>query len=488
VEPYHVASLHLLYLKESGPSQGGVSAVPLSASAGAVPALGPTEPVDVERVRAAFDFPRSGRVVTNNAATTQPPRALLDLYRRLTADYENVHRGQSLASRRTTERFEASYDTIAAWLNAPSRRSIATYRSTTEAINAVMYSLLTEFRDGDNVVTTMMEHNSNFVPWYGLCHDILPRLGRRVECRVARFDHETGRLDLAHLASLVDARTKLVCCTGASNYLGVKPPLDAVRRIADASGYQQPDSRSGSLMLVDAAQLVPTSAIDVQAPDVDYLAFSFHKVMAPFGVGVLYAKEHLLRRSLPFLYGGDMIAEGQVAPDEVLYNDLPWKFAAGTPNILGTIVSAQALRLLVDLVAPSGTTRYYDSEECLPRPVVEQTMATVRAHTQSLTGAALDRLLDIDGLRLYGPTDPCARTALAAFTIRGTDPFQVAADLGDRGVEARAGCHCATLAHRDLGLDPPASCRLSFAAYNSHDDVITAVSTLERVVRSSRTR
>ena len=444
-------------------------------------------PLDVERVRAAFDFPRSGRVVTNNAATTQPPRALLDLQRRLTADYENVHRGQSVASRRTTERFEASYDTIAAWLNAPSRRTIATYRSTTEAINAVMYSLLTELRDGDNVVTTLMEHNSNFVPWYGLCREILPRFGRRVECRVARFDHETGQLDLEHLASLVDARTKLVCCTGASNFLGVKPPLAAVRRIADASGYQQPDSRSGSLMLVDAAQLVPTTAVDVQALDVDYLAFSFHKVLAPFGVGVLYAKEHLLRRSLPFLYGGDMIADGGVAPDEVLYNDLPWKFAAGTPNILGTIVSAQALRLLVDLVAPPGSTPFFDSEDRLSRPVVEQTMATVRAHTQTLTGAALDRLLEIDGLRLFGPSDPCARTALAAFTIRGTDPFAVAGRLGELGVESRAGCHCATLAHRDLGLDPPASCRLSFAVYNSMEDVMTAVSALERVIRTSRT-
>lgn len=451
-------------------------------------ACGPTpRPIDVERVRGAFYFPYTGRVATNNAASTQPPRKLLELYRRLTLDYENVHRGQSVASRRTTERFEASYDTIAAWLNAPGRRTIATYRNTTEAINAVMYSLLTEFRDGDNVVTTMMEHNSNFVPWYALCRQILPRLGRRVECRVARFDHETGELDLEHLASLVDNRTKLVCCTGASNFLGVKPPLSAVRRIADASGYQQPDSRNGSLMLVDAAQLVPSDTVDVRALDVDYLAFSFHKMMAPFGVGVLYAKENLLQRSLPFLYGGDMIAEGQVAPDEVLYNELPWKYAAGTPNILGTIVSAQALRLLVDLVDGSaGGTQYFDSEQPLARDVVEQTMYAVRAHTQTLTAAALERLLDIRGLRLYGPVDPAARVALAAFNVRGTSPFQIAEGLAALGVESRAGCHCATLAHRDLGLDPAASCRLSFAAYNSMNDVTTAVSALERVVRSSR--
>ena len=158
-------------------------------------------------MRAHFDFPATGRVVTNNAATTQTPRELVDLYRSLSPWYESVHRGQSTASQRITERFEESYDTIATWLNAPSRRSIATYRNTTEAINAVMYSLLTEFRDGDNVVTTLMEHNSNFVPWYALAHDLLPRFGRSVECRVARFVPETGALDLDHLAGLVDSRT-----------------------------------------------------------------------------------------------------------------------------------------------------------------------------------------------------------------------------------------------------------------------------------------
>jgi cysteine desulfurase/selenocysteine lyase len=128
-----------------------------------------------------------------------------------------------------TARFEESYDTIAQFIGAPGRASIALYRNTTEAINAVMYSLLTEFRDGDNVVTTKMEHNSNYVPWYAMCREILPRLGRRVEYRLARFDPGTGELDLEHLASLIDARTKLVCCTGASNFLGTRTPLAAVR-------------------------------------------------------------------------------------------------------------------------------------------------------------------------------------------------------------------------------------------------------------------
>jgi cysteine desulfurase/selenocysteine lyase len=446
----------------------------------------PTD-LDVQRIRSHFDFVRTGRVVTNNAASTQPPRELIDLYRRLAPWYENVHRGQSTASRRTTELFESSYDTIAAWLNAPSRRSIVTFRNTTEALNAIMYSLMTEFRDGDNVVTTMLEHNSNFVPWYALSHEILPRFGRRIECRIARFDPATGCLDLAHLASLVDHRTKLISCTGASNFLGTKPDLRAVRRIADASGYPQPNGERRSLLVVDGAQLVPTTAVDVQDLDIDYLCFSFHKLLAPFGVGVLYAKEHLLRDALPFLYGGDMIAEGQVAPDHVAYNRLPWKYAAGTPNILGVIVSAQALRFLVDVVGASGDRPYFETADPLTRRAVEQTMTSIGRHTRTLTAQALQAVSEIDGLTVHGPTIAGRRTPLVSFTIAGVNPFAIADGLDRYGIESRAGCHCATLAHRALGLDPPASCRLSFYLYNTADDVDRATSALARVAAQSRT-
>jgi cysteine desulfurase/selenocysteine lyase len=447
----------------------------------------PAAGLDVDRIRANFDFPRTGRVVTNNAASTQPPRALVDLYRRLTPWYENVHRGQSTASRRTTELFEGAYDTIATWLNAPDRRSIVTYRNTTEAINAVMYSLLTEFRDGDNVVTTTLEHNSNFVPWYALCREILPAFGRRVEYRLARFDPVTGELDLGHLASLVDDRTKLVCCTGASNFLGTKPDLAAVRRIARAGGYRQPNGEPGSLLLVDAAQLVPTSAVDVRALDVDYLAFSFHKLYAPFGVGVLYAKADLLAAARPFLYGGDMVAQNGVGPGHVRYNDLPWKYAAGTPNILGTVVSAQALRLLVDLVAPPGTgQRYFGTGAPLPRAAIEQAMERVGRHTRELTARALSAAHDIDGLTLYGPSDAARRTPLMSVNLAGRSAFAVAGELDRRGVESRAGCHCASLAHRALGLDPPASCRLSFAVYNTTADVDRSMDALAEIAAGRR--
>src|SRR6478735_6698785 len=290
---------------------------------------------------------------------------------------------------------------------------------------------------------------------------------RRVELRIARFDHRTGELDLDHLASLVDSRTKLVCCSGASNFLGSKPPLPIVRAIADAGGYPQPTGERRARLLVDGAQLVPSSFVDVRALDVDYLAFSFHKLLAPFGVGVLYAKEHLLDQSLPFLYGGEMVDDRQVTPDAVGYNGLPWKYSAGTPNILGVIVSAQALRLTADLLGGDPGRLYFRTEDPVPVPVVRRTMDRFGAHTALLTRRAMEGLSGVPGLWMLGVPPGTPRSPLVAFTVAGWSPFDLAAELNRHGVESRAGCHCATLAHHDLGLDPPASCRLSFYLYNS---------------------
>ena len=454
----------------AGPRANGMSREPVSAV-----------PLDVRAIRGHFVFPQLGRVVTNNAASTQPPRELLELYVSLGPGYENVHRGQSGASRAMTALFEESYDTIARFIGAPSRACIALYRNTTEAINAVMYSLLTEFRDGDNVVTTTMEHNSNYVPWYGMCREILPRLGRRAEYRLARFDPVTGELDLGHLASLIDGRTKLVCCTGASNFLGTRPDLAAVRALAGASGYCQPNGERRSYLLVDGAQLVPGSVVDVRALDVDYLAFSFHKLLAPFGVGVLYAREHLLQSSLPFLYGGDMIAEGQVFPDKVGYNCLPWKYAAGTPNILGAIVSAQAVRLLLDLALSPKRRAYFGTGKVIERGAVQEAMGRITAWNRQLTARALAGLGEIPGITIYGPRDPARRTSLVAFNLPGHDPVLTAQLLDRAGIEARAGCHGATLAHHTLKLDPPASCRLSFYLYNTPTEIDQAVAAVAAI-------
>jgi cysteine desulfurase/selenocysteine lyase len=441
------------------------------------------QPWDVDAVRRHFLFPHTGRIVTNNAASTQPPRELLELIGELAPQYESVHRGQSDASLRMTRRFEAAYDDIAAFVGARSRNEVVIVRNTTEAHNAVMYGLLTQFRDGDNVVTTLMEHNSNYVPWHAMGREILPRFGRSVEVRLARFDATSGELDLDHLASLIDDRTKLVCCTGASNFLGTRNPIAAVRALADGSGYEQPGGERRSWLMIDGAQLVPGSAVDVRAQGIDFLSFSFHKMLAPFGTGALVAREELLATMAPHLYGGDMIAEGQVFPDRVQYGALPWRHAAGTPNVIGTIVAAQALRLLLDLALPPPRAPHFGTERLIERPAVELAMQRIGAWNGRLTAHALERLAGVPGLTIYGPRDAARRTSLVAFNVTGHDPLALAAALNEAGVEARAGCHCATLAHHALGME--ASCRLSFYFYNRLDEVDRAVDALHAIVTAT---
>ena len=218
----------------------------------------------------------------------------------------------------------------------------------------------------------------------------------------------------------------------------------------------------------------------MQALGADYLSFSFHKMLAPFGVGVLVAKEHLLEASLPFLYGGDMVAERQVFADRVGYNALPWKYAAGTPNIIGTIVSAQALRVLLDLALTPKRLRYFDSDLRIEGSAVACAMGRVADWNRRLTERALDRLGAIPGITIYGPRDAARRSSLVAFNVKGHDPVALARALNDAGVESRAGCHCATLAHQALGID--ASCRLSFYLYNTLDEVDRAVGALADIV------
>ena len=438
--------------------------------------------INTKVIRKYFPAIKAGRIVSNNAASTQIPIQLLGLLKKLVVQYDNVHRGQSRSSLLTTEKFESSYDTIAQFIGAPSRKNIILYRNATEAINAVMYSLMTEFRDGDNVVTTFMEHNSNYVPWYGLCKEILPKFGINVECRIVNFDKETGELDLEHLKSLVDQKTKLVCCTGASNFLGTINPIKKIKEIADSSGYVQPNGDKRSYLLIDGAQTVPNTYTNVSELGVDFLVWSFHKMLAPFGVGVLYAKEKLLLNMRPFLYGGDMIAEGMVSPEKVEYNSLPWKFTAGTPNILGTILAAQTLRLLMDFSLNPKKHNYFLTDKPLETSDIKKAMDNIESHEKTLIGEALKILGDISSLNIYGPRDPEMRTCLVAFNCKCRSPFEIAEKLSKLGVESRAGCHCATLAHHYYGLDLPASCRLSFYIYNNIEDVVKACSAVKKCI------
>jgi cysteine desulfurase/selenocysteine lyase len=200
---------------------------------------------------------------------------------------------------------------------------------------------------------------------------------------------------------------------------------------------------------------------------------------APFGVGVLYAKEDLLLKMRPFLYGGDMIAEGQVSPEKVGYNVLPWKFTAGTPNILGTILSAQALRLLLDFSL--GKSKYFAKSNKLELSDVKMAMDNIEAHEKTLIGEALELLSKIPSLHIYGSKDPEKRTSLVAFTCKNKSPFEIAKELSNMGVESRAGCHCATMAHHYYKLNPPASCRLSFYIYNNLKDVKKACLAVKKI-------
>jgi len=209
-------------------------------------------------------------------------------------------------------------------------------------------------------------------------------------------------------------------------------------------------------------------------------------MFAPFGVGALYAKQELLERMRPFLYGGDMIAEGQVTPEKVAYNGLPWKFTAGTPNILGTILSAEAIRLLMDFSLNPGKHKYFMTDKKLERQDVQRAMKNVEEQEKMLIGEALKLLGEIPSLKIYGPKDAEKRTALVAFNCDNKTPFEIAEGLNKLGVESRAGCHCATLAHHFYQLNPPASCRLSFYIYNDLNDVRRACAAVKKVVEPEK--
>lgn len=449
--------------------------------------LSKKEAINLNRIRSFFPAISSGRIVSNNGASTQVPEQLLALSKDLSKIYDNVHRGQSDSSKKMTLLFENSYQTIADFIGASSKEEVILYRNATEAINSVMYSLMTEFKDGDNVVTTMMEHNSNYVTWYGLCNEILPKFGIKVECRVVNFNKETGELDLEHLKSLVDKRTKIVCCTAASNFLGTKNPLEKVRKIAKSSGYIQPNKEKGSYFLVDGCQFVPHSFVDVKKMKVDFFVWSFHKMLAPFGVGGLYARKELLEKMRPFLYGGDMIADGQVTLKKVGYNKLPWKFTAGTPNIIGTILSAEAIKLLLDFVLNEGKKKYFLGNPRLDREVVKKAMTRIEEYEQKLAKIALEEFEKINSVILFGPKDVKKRTPLFAFVSKDgkLSPFKIAEELNKFKVESRAGCHCATLAHYYYELNPPASCRLSFYFYNTPEEVRKTIRIVKKICDKS---
>ena len=393
------------------------------------------------------DFPLLSRevhgrplVYLDNAATTQKPRAVLEAMDGLyTTCNANVHRGIHTLSQEATALHEAARERVRAFLNARSTAEIIFTRGTTESLNLVASSFAEAFlHEGDEVILTVMEHHSDIVPWQ------LARDRRGFTLRVVPMDDE-GRLDLEAYAALLNERTRLVCCCHVSNVLGTVNPVREMARMAhDAGAY----------FLVDGAQSVPHFPVDVQELDCDFLAFSAHKLYGPTGVGVLYGKEELLERIPPYQGGGEMIA--RVTFEKTTFERLPFKFEAGTPDYVGT----HGLAAAIDYVAGIGLDR-------------------IAAYEDQLTRHAMARMREIEGMRFFGTVE--GKTSVVSFNVGQIHPMDLGTLLDHLGFAIRTGHHCAQPLMARCGVEGMA--RVSFALYNTVEEIDRFVEALQRVVR-----
>jgi cysteine desulfurase / selenocysteine lyase len=400
--------------------------------------------VELEEIRDDFPLLRQkvhGKplIYFDNAATSQKPRvvidALNDYYERYNA---NVHRGLHSLAERATKEYERARERIAKFISAPSPECVIFTRGATEAINLVAYSWArNKLKKGDEILTTWMEHHSNTVPWYQACE--------QTGAVITRIElNPDGTLKLDDLDKVITERTKLVAVTHASNVLGT---INPVRQIADAA------HKKGALVLVDGAQSTPHMAVDVQALDADFFMFSGHKMCGPTASGILYGKRALLEAMPPFMGGGEMIKE--VWFDHANYNDLPYKFEAGTPNIAESI----GLGVAVDYLQRIG-------------------MDKIRQHEKQITQYALSRLKELPEVTVYGPRDVEKRGGLVAFTLGDIHPHDIATFADQEGIAIRAGHHCAMPLHKKLGL--AATARASFYLYNTRDEVDVFIEMLQK--------
>ncbi len=376
------------------------------------------------------DFPILDQMVNgrplaylDNAASSQRPRQVIEaMDHYYLHDHANVHRGVHTLSHRATDLYEAARETIRAFVNAASVREIIFTRGTTEAINLVAHSFGQRLKPGDEILITTMEHHSNIVPWQMLCE----RSGAIL--RVAPIN-AAGELLLDEFLALLSPRTRLVAVAHVSNALGTINPVKAIISAARARGIP---------VLLDGAQAIPHQAIDVRDLDCDFYAFSAHKMCGPTGIGVLYAREALLRELPPFQGGGDMILT--VSFKGTTWNELPYRFEAGTPNIAGAIGLAAAIRYLDELG-----------------------MAEIAAWEAHLLGYATQALLDIPGLSILGTARE--KASVVSFNVAGIHPHDLGTVLDQQGVAIRAGHHCAMPVMEFFNL--PGTARASFAFYNT---------------------
>jgi len=411
-------------------------------------------PIDVEAVRADFpvlDRKVGGDVTTpgegpadteplvylDNGATSQTPKqvveAIVDYYYGYNA---NVHRGIHQLSQEASVAYEEAHDRVAEFINAAGREEIVFTKNTTESMNLVAYAWgLEELGPGDSVVTTQMEHHASLVTWQQICK----RTG--AEIRFIEIDDE-GRLDMDHAAELIDNSTEMVSLVHVSNTLGTINPVSEITDMAH---------EVGAYSFVDGAQAVPTRPVDVEAIDADFYAFSGHKMLGPTGIGVLYGKEEILESMQPYLYGGDMIRK--VTYEESTWEDLPWKFEAGTPNI----AQAVGLHAAIDYLDEIG-------------------MESVQAHEELLAEYAYDQLSEHDDVEIYGPPGD-DRGGLVAFNVDGVHAHDLSSILNDYAVAIRAGDHCTQPLHDTLGT--AASARASFYIYNTREEVDALVEAVD---------
>ncbi len=410
------------------------------------PVMATTDPeiLDVESIRADFpilqrEFGDQQLVYLDNGATTQTPDQVIDsiadYYRETNA---NVHRGLHQLSQEASIAYENAHDRVAEFIGASGgREEIVFTKNTTESMNLVAYAWgLNELGPEDEIVLTEMEHHASLVTWQ--------QIGKRTGATVnyIRID-EDGRLDMDHAEELINENTAMVSAVHVSNVLGTINPVEELAELAH---------EHDSYVFIDGAQAVPTRPVDVEEINADFYAFSGHKMCGPTGIGVLYGKQEILEAMEPYLYGGDMIKK--VTFEDVTWNELPWKFEAGTPNIAQGIALAEA----VDYIDEIG-------------------MEKIERHENELAQYALERFSEFDDIEVFGPPAGERRGGLVSFNVESVHAHDLSEILNDYAVAVRAGDHCTQPLHDKLGV--PATTRASFYIYNTKSEIDTLVEALD---------
>jgi len=403
---------------------------------------------DVHSVRK--DFPILSREVKghrliyfDNAATSQKPQSVIDALVHYYTQYNaNVHRGIHSLAEEATAAFEATRDAVKHFINAAAREEIIYTRGTTESINLVAYSWGRQhLAQGDEVIVSGMEHHSDIVPWQIVCEE------KGAQLKVIPVN-EQGELELEEYRKLLSSRTKLVAVNHVSNALGTVNPIQEIIQLAHAQG---------ALVLIDGAQSAMHLDVDVQALDCDFLAFSAHKMLGPTGMGILYGKKHLLESMPVFMGGGEMIKE--VTFEKTTYNELPYKFEAGTPNIADAI----AFKPAIEYINTIGKEN-------------------IRKQEDLLLQHATQRLKEIEGLRIIGDNDH--KVSVVSFVIDGVHPQDVGILLDNKGIAVRTGHHCVEPLMQRFCI--PGTIRASFAFYNTVEEIDLMVEALQKAVKILR--